>query len=71
MPLAMVESGKCVRLLAIRAGRGLRSRLAAMGLVPGVDLVVVRNSLNGPFIVSVKGSRVVLGRGMVHKILVE
>ncbi len=71
MPLAMVESGRCVRILAIRSGRGLKGRLAAMGLVPGVDLVVVRNSLNGPLIVSVKESRLVLGRGMVHKILVE
>ena len=71
MPLSMVNTGKKVRLLAVRAGRGLRARLAEMGLVPGAELVVIRNSHHGPFIVSVKDTRLVLGRGMAHKIEVE
>jgi len=71
MPLSMVNSGRRVRLLAIRAGRGLQARLAAMGLVPGVELEVIRNSHHGPFIVSVKDTRLVLGHGMAHKIEVE
>ena len=70
MPLAMVGPGRRVRLVAIDAGRGLQARLAAMGLVPGVDLEVIRNAMCGPFIVAVKGSRVMLGRGMAHKIIV-
>ena len=71
MPLSMVNSGQKVRLLAIRAGRGLQARLASMGLVPGAELEVISNNLRGPFIVSVKGSRLVLGRGMAHRIEVE
>jgi len=71
MPLSMVNSGRKVRLLAVRAGRGLQARLAAMGLVPGAELEVIRNSHHGPFIVSVKDTRLVLGRGMAHKIEVE
>jgi Fe2+ transport system protein FeoA len=42
-----------------------------MGLVPGVELEVVSSRLQGPFIVEAKGSRLMLGRGMVRKILVE
>lgn len=57
-----------MRLVGVNAGRGLQGRLAAMGLVPGVELEVVRSSFRGPFIVSVRGSRVILGRGMAHKI---
>ncbi len=70
MSLAMVETGRRVRLIAVDAGRGLQARLAAMGLVPGVEIEVIRNTLRGPFMVAVKGSRVMLGRGMAHKIIV-
>ena len=69
--LSSVGAGQRARLRAVNAGRGLRSRLAAMGLVPGVELKVISNSAWGPFIVAVKESRVVLGRGMVDRIEVE
>ena len=68
--LSMVGCGREVRLVAVRAGRGLVQRLADMGLVPGVEIRVVSNSGAGPLVVLVKGSRLVLGRGMAHKILV-
>jgi len=53
------------------AGDGLTARLAAMGLLPGAEIEVLSNSNRGPFIVAVKGTRVVLGRGVAQKILVE
>ena len=71
MPLTMVSSGSRVHLLEVHAGRGLQGRLAAMGLVPGVEIKVISSSLHGPFVVAVKGSRVMLGRGMAHKIMVK
>ncbi len=42
-----------------------------MGLVPGAEIEVLRNSLHGPFLISVKGSRIALGRGMAQDIVVE
>lgn len=71
MPLAMVVAGRKVRMVGVQAGRGLQGRLAAMGLVPGAEIEVVRGSARGPFVVSVKGCRLMLGRGMAHRILVE
>ncbi len=71
MPLSMVGMGEKVRLVQVKAGPGLRARLAAMGLIPGEQLEVVRNSLRGPLIIVVKGSRVMLGRGMTRRIMVE
>ena len=70
MPLAIVQVGRRVRLVAVDAGRGLQGRLAAMGLVPGVEIEVLRNSMHGPFLIAVKGSRIMLGRGMAQKIMV-
>ncbi|NQT84651.1 ferrous iron transport protein A [bacterium] len=71
VPLSMVQSGRDVRLVTVRAGRGFAQRAADMGFVPGVELRVVSNGGAGPLVVSLKGSRLVLGRGMAHKILVE
>jgi Fe2+ transport system protein FeoA len=70
-PLSKVRSGQKVRLAGIEAGRGLNSRLAAMGLVPNAEITVVSNGHPGPFVISVKRSKVMLGRGMAHKIMVS
>jgi Fe2+ transport system protein FeoA len=70
MPLATVEAGRRVKIVGVEAGHGLRSRLAALGLVPGTEVEVIANGGRGPFIVAVKDSRLMLGRGMAQKIVV-
>jgi len=70
MPLAIIQAGRRVRIISVNAGHGLQGRLASMGLVPGTEIEVIRNSLHGPFIIAVKGSRIMLGRGMAQKIIV-
>jgi Fe2+ transport system protein FeoA len=68
MPLAMVKEGNRVLVKDVSAGIGTRMRLAAMGVLPGCELQVVRNHMDGPLIVQVIESRVVLGREMAQKI---
>ena len=70
-PLSIVKEGETVKLVSIEAGRGLNSRLASMGLVHNIEITVVNNSHPGPFMISVKGSRMMLGRGMAQKIMVR
>ena len=70
-PLSTTKAGETVRLVRIDAGRGLNSRLAAMGLVASTELRVVSNGHPGPFVLIVKDAKVVLGRGVAQKILVE
>lgn len=70
MPLTIVQAGRHVRLVTVDAGHGLQSRLAAMGLVPGVEIEVLQNSFHGPCLIAVKGSRIMIGRGMAQKIMV-
>lgn len=69
-PLSTVEAGQTVKLVSIDAGHGLNSRLASMGLLPKVEITVVNNTHPGPFVISVRDSKMVLGRGMAHKIMV-
>jgi len=71
MPLAMSLVGQRVSFVGLqRGGRRLSRRLAEMGLVPGERMQVL-NRGPGPFIVAVKGTRLLLGRGMAERILVR
>lgn len=69
--LSKISPGKKVRLVKIDAGQGLVSRLASMGLIRNAEFEVVQNRHPGPFVVNVKGTRLMLGRGMAAKILVK
>lgn len=71
MPLSSISEGHRAVLKKITGGRQLRGRLAALGLLPGTELEVVQNSGHGPFVISVRGSRIVIGRGMASRIEVE
>lgn len=70
-PLTKITEGVKAKLHAITGGRELRTRLAALGLLPGTEIEVIQNSGKGPFVVSVKGSRIVIGRGMAAKVEVD
>ena len=70
MPLTMATEGQEVDLVEIRGGRGMTHRLTEMGLTPGVRMKVVAAGRAGPLIVNVKESRLMLGRGMIHRIYV-
>ena len=70
VPLSSTPRGARVRIARIDACPGVLSRLTAMGFVPGAELEVLNNGHPGPFVVLVRGTRVILGRGMAHKIRV-
>jgi Fe2+ transport system protein FeoA len=70
LPLNEVRAGTTVRIAMIEAGHGLKNRLAAMGLMTDVEIRVVRNDGAGQIIINVKNSKVILGRGMSHKVFV-
>jgi len=71
LPLTDIHEGLKARLHSITGGRELRTRLAALGLLPGTEIEVIQNSGKGPFVVSVKGSRIVIGRGMASRVEVD
>ena len=70
-PLSEVTEGQTVNIIKIDGGRDLRSRLTTMGLLPKTRIKVVRNGKSGPFVISVKNSKMALGRGIVDKIMVS
>ena len=70
-PLSLALPGKAKILTVIHGGRGLRARLNSMGLNEGMRLNVLQSHGNGPCIVQVGGTRLVLGHGMAQKIFVK
>jgi len=70
LPLSMVGTGQKVKLVEITAGTKLRRRLTELGLTPGVELQIMQDQ-GGPLLLCVYNSRLAVGRGMAHKILVE
>ena len=71
LTLSEVPEGQVVRVVGVRAGLGLTSRLTAMGVVPGTDILMVNNRGAGPAVVEVRGTRLALGRGMTRRVLVR
>ncbi len=71
IPLGHAPIGQDVLLVAIHGGRGLRHRLAEMGLAPGVRFRILKKHKPGPYIISVRGSRLMLGRGMTERVMVK
>ncbi len=71
MPLMILPPGRLARVVSVAGGRGLTLRLASMGILPGALLSLVRGGPGGPVIVDVLGSRVIIGRGMAHRVTVQ
>jgi Fe2+ transport system protein FeoA len=68
--LSDIKAGEIVRLFSVLGGEQFKERMVAMGLLPGTPFEVVRIRKGGPVVLSIRGSRLILGRGMSHKIMV-
>ena len=70
--LITLKEGKETKIVSIIGGRAASKRLADLGLTPGTSLRVVEKApLFGPIVIEVRGSRLILGRGLASKVFVE
>ena len=69
LTLAAAERDARVRVLQISGRPRLIQRLAALGVVPGVLLTVVKP--HGPAIVSLGGARIVIGQSAATSVEIE
>ncbi len=64
--------GEELEVQKVDAGIMATQRLANLGIVPGVKIIISKAApLNGPIEITVKGTKIVLGRGLVSKIIVK
>lgn len=69
--LADLKPGEHAVFRELRGGRGLAGRLTSLGFTPGAELVMTQNYGHGPLLVTIRGTRVALGREESRKIIVE
>ena len=70
--LSDCESGEELLVLSVEAGNKAKNRLANLGIVPGVKIIKNKAApFHGPVEITVKGTSLVLGRGLAEKIKVN
>lgn len=70
LPLSDCPRDQKACLRCLQVDRCIVHRLLELGLTPGVELRVVHDS-GGPMLVSVRGSRVAIGRDLAENMWVE
>lgn len=70
--LTECEKGEEVIVLNVNAGLKAKRRLANLGILPGAKIKKKKDApFRGPIEVIVKGSSLVIGRGLASKIIVQ
>lgn len=69
--LSAVPMGERGVVRALRGGRSFCSRAANLGFTEGAHVQVLQNFGRGPMIVSVRGTRVALGRAEADNVLID
>lgn len=72
-PLADLPSGGSGRIGRVEGTSRLRLRLAALGVVPGVELDIIRggNGAKQPLLLGVRGSRLAVGPDVAQLVMVQ
>lgn len=70
-PLSMLNAGERGVVCRIEGGLGVRKKMADLGIIPGKTIGIAHGRGQGPRVVIVDETRVMLGWGLLHKILVE
>jgi ferrous iron transport protein A len=72
MKLLDAKVERLYKVVSIEGGCLSKDRLIKLGILPGVLIELKRKApLRGPFMVSLNGSDIVIGRGIASKIEVE
>ena len=70
--LVELAPGQKAKVRRMAGGRGIRARLSALGVRPGVLVTKVSTGLlNGPVVVQLPGGQVAVGQGMARRVMVE
>jgi DtxR family Mn-dependent transcriptional regulator len=67
-----LKQGQCGKISFIRGGHNVLQRLLDMGLTPGTEICVDRVApLGGPVVLSVRNSKLALGKGIASKVFLD
>lgn len=69
--LTALRTSERGEVVSLTGGRGLLSRMTALGFTPGADVEVIQNYGRGPIIARVRDARIALGRGEARRVHVR
>ncbi len=70
--LTHMAAGERGTVVEVHGGHGMKARLEAMGIRPGVEITKISNQImRGPVIIKAGNTQVALGHGMARKVFVE
>jgi DtxR family Mn-dependent transcriptional regulator len=72
LALSELKNGQSGKIQFIRGGHTVLQRLLDMGLTPGTKITLLKAApFEGPIEISVRGSKLAIGRGIASKVFVE
>lgn len=71
IPLTETSSDSKVRVIQIPTGRQQMNRLFQLGLVRDEEIEIVKNNGHGPLLILVKDTKIILGRGIASRVMVD
>jgi ferrous iron transport protein A len=70
MPLTMLSIGKEAVVYLLKTKNKTKKFLEELGIIPGTPISVI-SELDGNLIVSLRGSRIAINRGVAQQVLVQ
>ncbi len=70
-PLSTISPGQMVEIVELDAGRELWTRMESMGIFPDSQAKVLTNYGFGPLLLALGDNRIILGRGIAEKVIVQ
>ena len=70
-PLITAQENETLYITEIKGGRRFKDKCIDQGLVPGRKIEILNNSGNGPCLVKLFNTRIMIGRGMLNRIYVR
>ncbi|MHA1618679.1 MAG: FeoA family protein [Promethearchaeota archaeon] len=72
IPLADLPLNHEGTVTHISAGHRATQRLSGMGIIPGTKIQIISQApFRGPLQISIRGTRLAIGRGLAYKIMVH
>lgn len=71
LPLSDLKKGERATLLEIHTDKSVTCRMSSLGFTPGVVIEMTQNYGHGPLVVSLRGTRVAMGRQEAKNTLVQ
>ncbi len=59
------------KVISIEGGASVKDKLLCQGVLPGKEIAVVTRKNNGPCVIEVGLTKIIIGGGMAEKIMVE